>query len=211
MNTAVIRYRIPGLGTTSRLLIFGAFGLGGILLQIFGAVRHCDRYAAPSAAALSFIRKALDQQAKGHRRGRLAARQRHRTGPHRRRVQRHQTYTATAGTAPASASPLRYCLPFWPSPSEARSPCRDFSPRTRSSCCGPRSTFSRYGSGSPGNSRWSCAPYRPRVRYPCRRTSSARPICGSTAMSRACGYPRTRGSCSNPARNPTTSWECSCR
>ncbi|SLM18072.1 membrane hypothetical protein [uncultured spirochete] len=35
MNTAVIRYRIPGLGTTSRLLIFGAFGLGGILPQIF--------------------------------------------------------------------------------------------------------------------------------------------------------------------------------
>ncbi len=35
MNTAVIRYRIPGLGTASRLLIFGACGLGGILLQIF--------------------------------------------------------------------------------------------------------------------------------------------------------------------------------
>jgi len=35
MNTAVIRYRIPGLGTVSRLLVFGACGLGGILLQIF--------------------------------------------------------------------------------------------------------------------------------------------------------------------------------
>ncbi len=35
MNTAVIRYRIPGFGTPSRLLVFGACGLGGILLQVF--------------------------------------------------------------------------------------------------------------------------------------------------------------------------------
>ena len=35
MKTTVIRYRIPGLGTSSRLLIFGACGLGGILVQVF--------------------------------------------------------------------------------------------------------------------------------------------------------------------------------
>ena len=35
MNSAIIRYRIPGLGTTSRLILFGAFELGGILAQIF--------------------------------------------------------------------------------------------------------------------------------------------------------------------------------
>jgi hypothetical protein len=35
MNTAIIRYRIPGLGTASRLIIFGVASIGGILLQIF--------------------------------------------------------------------------------------------------------------------------------------------------------------------------------
>lgn len=35
MNAAVIRYRIPGMGTFSRLLVFGACSLGGILLQVF--------------------------------------------------------------------------------------------------------------------------------------------------------------------------------
>jgi len=35
MKTVVIRYRIPGLGTASRLIIFGIASIGGILLQIF--------------------------------------------------------------------------------------------------------------------------------------------------------------------------------
>lgn len=35
MNSAVIRYRIPGLGNASRLILFGALGLGGILMQVF--------------------------------------------------------------------------------------------------------------------------------------------------------------------------------
>jgi len=35
MNSAVIRYRIPGLGTASRLILFGTFALGGILAQVF--------------------------------------------------------------------------------------------------------------------------------------------------------------------------------
>lgn len=35
MNSAVIRYRVSGLGTASRLILFGAFALGGILAQVF--------------------------------------------------------------------------------------------------------------------------------------------------------------------------------